>query len=314
MQIVFLDKATITLNGDIDFSCLRALGTYKGFDTCTEDEAVAKANTADVIITNKVPITRQVLAALDNLKLIAVIATGYNNIDLEAARRQNIVVCNVRGYAINSVPQHTFALILNLATKVHLYNADVHAGKWQGASGFTLLSYPTFELSGKTIGIIGFGTIGREVAKIAKAFGMKILAHSASGVKDAIYPQTDLDTLQSDIVTIHCPLTPQSSNLIEAAAIAKMKETAFLINTARGGIINEQALADALNSGRIAGAATDVLTVEPPKDGNVLLNARNLIITAHSAWSTLESRQRLVNETANNIKAFIAGCPVNVVI
>jgi glycerate dehydrogenase len=314
MRIVFLDQSTITLD-DIDFSCFQKLGDYSEYPSSTEDEAISRSRDAKVIIVNKVPVTKEVIQSLGALKLVCVIATGYNNVDLPAAREANVTVCNVAGYAINTVPQHTFALILNLATQMHRYDADVKAGAWQKAPIFTMLTYPTFELAGKTIGIIGFGAIGRGVARIAEGFGMTVFAYDPMGIKHSHYHNTDLDTLlqKSDIVTLHCPLTDQTRNLIDCAALSKMKKSALIINTARGGIVDESALAEALNTGRIAGAGFDVLTQEPPKNGNVLLQAKNIILTPHSAWSTVEARQKLVDETAENIKAFFEGKPRNVV-
>ncbi|MFH1614343.1 MAG: D-2-hydroxyacid dehydrogenase [Planctomycetota bacterium] len=315
MKIVFLDESTITLN-DIDFSALQTLGNYTSYPNSTGNEAIERAADAEIIIVNKVCISRRVVEALKHLRLVAVIATGFNNVDIEAAKEKAVRVCNVAGYAARTVPQHTFALILNLATKVYKYSQDVQAGKWQAGSTFTLLTYPTFELAGKTIGIIGFGTIGKGIAQIAEGFGMKVLVHDIVQFDSEKYKRTDLDTLlrNSDIVTLHCPLTEETRDLINETAISKMKKTALIINTARGGIVNEQALTDALNSGRIAGAGVDVLTEEPPKNGNVLLCAKNIIITPHCAWSTVEARQRLVDETAENIKAFIAGHPRNVIV
>lgn len=315
MKIIFLDESTITM-GDIDFSPLRTLGEYTGYPNSGEDETVGRAALAEIVIANKAPLTRRVIQNLKKLRLIAVIATGYNNVDLESAKTERVKVCNVPGYAANSVPQHVFALILNLATRAYLYDRDVKSGKWRNAAFFTLLTYPTFELSGKTIGIIGFGTIGRAVAGIAETFEMKVLAFSAHGIKDNTYPNTALDTIfrESDIISVHCPLTEETRNLINAAAFAGMKKTAFLINTARGGIVDENALADALNTGKIAGAGVDVLTEEPPKKGNVLIDAKNIIITPHSAWSTVEARQKLVDETALNIRAFIDGQQRNIVV
>lgn len=314
MKIVFLDESTITLD-DIDFGCLKRLGSYRSYPVSEEGDVIARAKGADVIITNKVWITESSMAALPTLRLVTVIATGYNNVDIAAAGKRGIRVCNVAGYAANTVPQHTFALILNLATKAYRYHADIQAGQWASASTFTLLTYPTFELAGKTIGIIGYGVIGRGVARIAEAFGMSVLAYDAAGITDSRYPNTPVDDLlrQSDVVTLHCPLTEQTRHLIDAPALAKMKPTAMLINTARGGIVDEESLADALNSGRLAGAGFDVLTVEPPHAGNVLLSAKNMILTPHSAWSTVEARQKLVDETALNIRAFADGQPRNVV-
>ena len=314
MKIVFLDESTLTL-GDVDFSRLHSLGEYARYDNSTEEEIIERAAAADIVIANKAPMTRKVIQSLPTLKLVTVIATGYNNVDIEAARERGVRVCNVPGYAADSVPQHTFALILNLATRACQYHADVQAGAWQRASSFTLLSYPTFELKGKTIGIIGFGGIGRGVARLAKAFGMEVLAYDPYAGAQPKAATTRLDDLlrPSDVVTVHCPLTEETRNLIDAEALARMKPSAILINTARGGIVNEEALAEALDSGRLAGAGIDVLTQEPPTGGNALLRARNVVITPHSAWSTLEARQRLVDRTADNIKAFVEGHPQNVV-
>lgn len=314
MKIAFLDESTVTQD-DIDFSGLKSLGVYTRYPNSNEEQTIERAADAEIIIVNKVLIYRKVIQALEKLRMVSVLATGYNNVDPEAAKEKGIRVCNVPGYAANSVPQHTFALILNLATKAYLYDGDIKSGKWGKASSFTLLTYRTFELTGKTIGIIGFGAIGRGVARIAEGLGMKVLAHDAYDIRESAYPNTDLDTVltESDIVTVHCPLTEETRNLIDADAIARMKKTALLINTSRGGIINEDALAEALNTGRIAGAGADVLTVEPPKKGNVLINAKNIIMTPHSAWSTREARQKLVDETAENIKAFIEGRERNVV-
>jgi glycerate dehydrogenase len=314
MNIVFLDRATITLD-DIDFSGIRSLGTYCEYPNSTEEQVIERAAEADVIIANKAPITKLVLNTLKKLKLIAIVATGYNNVDIAAARLKDVTVCNVAGYAVSTVPQHTFALILNLVTKAYKYYSDIQNGKWHDATSFTLLSYPTYELAGKTIGIVGFGAIGRQVAKIAEAFDMRVLAFDVCEFKNSRYESVDLDTLlkNSDIVTLHCPLTEQTRNLIDAVALSKMRKTALLINTARGGIVDEHALADALNSGRLAGAGFDVLTQEPPKNGNILFMAKNVILTPHSAWSTIEARQRLIDETVRNIKAFFESDPRNVV-
>jgi len=315
MKIVFLDESTIT-RGDMDFSCFEALGTYVGYPLSDEAEIIERAAGADAVIANTARMNRRVLDSLPNLRMVGVIATGYNNIDLDSAREKGVRVCNVAGYAANSVPQHTFALILNLASRVYRYDADVRAGDWQQAPIFTLLSYPTFELAGKTLGIVGFGTIGKNVARIAEAFLMNVLAYDAFGIKDDMYPNIDMDTLlaESDIVTLHCPLTEDTRNLIDEDAIAKMKRTAMIINTARGGIIDEPALAGALNNGRLAGAGIDVVEEEPPKNGNVLFTAQNCVLTPHAAWSTVEARQKLVDETAENIKAFSEGGERNVIV
>lgn len=315
MRIFFVDDTDIGLNGDIDFAGLQALGEYRSLPNGTEAEIIAHGAGTEIIAVNKAQITAPIFAALTTLRLVAVTATGYNNVDLDAARAAGVTVSNVAGYAGDTVPQHAFALILNLATKAYRYAADVERGDWQRSSSFTLLRYPAFELKGLTIGIIGFGVIGRGVARIAEGFGMRVLANDAFPIRNSAYGNTPLDELlaASDFVTIHSPLTEETRNLIDAAALAKMKPTSYLINTARGGIVDEEALATALHEGRLAGAGFDVLTEEPPTAGNPLLDAPNIILTPHSAWSTREARQALIDQTAINIRAFIAGTPRNVV-
>ena len=315
VRLVFLDDAMYSLDGDVDFSGIADQGDYARYANSTPEEAVERARGAHVLIANKAKVTAAAIAAGADLRLVAAAATGYDNVDVQAAGARGIPVCNVPGYAEHTVPQHAFALILNLATQAHRYAADVQAGDWAAADGFTLLRYPTFELHGKAIGVIGFGAIGRGVARIAEGFGMRVIAHDALGIPDGAYPNTPIDALlrAADVVTVHVPLTPATRNLIDAGAIALMKRSALLINTARGGIVDEAALADALNRGRLAGAGFDVLTVEPPRAGNPLLTARNALITPHSAWSTREARQNLITRTAENIRAFLAGAPRNLV-
>jgi len=314
MKIIFPDRATIDM-GDMDFSSVEACGQFISFADTHDGEVPERCRDSQIIIANKVKMTRTVLERLPDLKMISVIATGYNNVDVDFAREKNIAVCNVPGYAVRTVPQHTFTLILNLATKVCRYSSDVASGEWQNASSFTLLRYRTFELSGKTLGIIGMGSIGKAVADIAAGFGMRVIFFSRKGDSYKDFEGVDLKTLliRSDIVTVHCPLTPGTLNMIGKEELALMKPSALLINTARGGIVNEEALAEALNNETIAGAGTDVLSVEPPANGNVLLTAKNCLITPHSAWSTVEARQLLVEETARNIQAFLKGEKRNVV-
>lgn len=316
MKIVFLDQSSIVLDNDMDFSSIEVLGEFVSYPNSTKSEAIERAKDAETVIVNKVQMTREVISHLPQLKHIAVIATGYNNVDLKAAKEKGITVSNVSGYARYSVPQHAFALILNLVTRAYRYHNDIANGAWSRSPNFTLLTYPTFELRGKTLGIIGFGAIGKNVARIARAFDMKVLIHDVVEIDDPEYQNYSLDELlsHSDIITIHCPLTPQTSNLIDAKALKKMKNTAILINTARGGIVDEEALIDALKKREIAGAGFDVLSQEPPKPDHPLLQSiKNLILTPHSAWSTREARQTLINEVAENIKAFVEGRKRNIV-
>ena len=314
MKIVFLDEGTISLNHDVDYSAIKSLGELVCYPQSNEEETVKRASGAETVIVNKVQMTEDVIRKLPDLKHIAVIATGYNNIDLKAAANAGIRVTNVRGYALYTVPQHVFALILNIATRVQDYHKDVLSGKWQQASTFNLLSYPTFELAGKTIGIIGFGTIGRGVARIAEGFDMKILVHTPSLPVDSKYQNSSLDELlgAADIVTLHCPLTSTNRHMINSDTLNRMKSSGLLINTARGELIEEEALAQALKTGRIAGAGLDVLGEEPPKDSPLLGDLKNLIITPHCSWSAREARQRLIDEVGENIQAFAKGQERNV--
>jgi len=315
MRIVFLDEGTISLNHDVDYSAIKSQGKLICYLQSSKEETVKRASGAETVIVNKVPMTEDVIQELPDLKHIAVIATGYNNIDLKAASDAGICVTNVRGYALYTVPQHAFTLILNIATRVQDYHRDVLSGKWQQASTFNLLSYPTFELAGKTIGIIGFGTIGKGVARIAKGFDMNILVHTPSLPVDSKYQNSSLDELLSaaDIITLHCPLTSTNRHMINFDTLNRMKSSALLINTARGELIEEKALAQALKNGRIAGAGLDVLTEEPPKENPLLGGLKNLIITPHCSWSAREARQRLVDEVGKNIQAFAKGQERNVI-
>lgn len=316
MDIIFLDSDTISLNQDIDFKPLREQGNLKLFSISNQDNPADYVRDAEVIITNKIVINADTIRRLEALKLICVIATGYNNVDTSAAKKYNKLVANVPGYAQHSVSQHTFALILNLATSCCRYAGDVNGGLWQKSRTFNMLSYPGFELYGKTIGIIGFGTIGRAVAGIAEGFGMKVLAHDVGDISDTGYSNTEFEQLikESDIISLHCPLTDKTRDLISAREFGMMKNTAIIINTARGGIINEQDLASALKQGQISGAGIDVLGQEPPKDRiSLLRESSNIMVTPHCAWSARETRQRLVDITSKNIQAFRQGHPVNLV-
>lgn len=313
MKAVFLDYESLDKN-DLDFSQLEA-----GFDelvlfpTTTQAQLLERVQEAEVIISNKVVVDAATLQQCSQLKLILISATGTNNIDLVQAAKQGIVVCNCQGYGTAAVAQHTLSLMLALATSLIQYDRAVKQGQWNKALQFCLLDFPIIELAGKILGIIGYGELGQAVAKLAEAFGMKVLVGSLPNrpTDASRIPFADL-LLQVDFLSLHCPLTNDTRDLIDAQAFEAMKPSAFLINCARGGIVNEAALADALRQGKIAGAATDVLTVEPPKDGNLLLadDIPNLIITPHSAWGSVDARQRIVQQMVENVEAFKAGQPI----
>lgn len=317
MKITFLDESTLSLNGDVDFSQFSSLGEYVAWPLTTPPEVVSHADDSDVLIVNKVRLGKAEIDALPNLKHIAVIATGVDNVDLEAAGARGIRVTNVGGYGRYTVCQHAFALILALTDRVVDYHRDVSKGDWDKSTSFTLLRYPTFELAGKTLGVIGFGAIGRGAARIGEGFGMKVRAYDAFDFEHPPYENEPLDTVlsASDVVTIHAPLTEATRNLIGERELALMRKGSLIVNTGRGGIINEAALLQALESGHIGGAGLDVLETEPPK-GNPLVGRTdlNLVITPHSAWSAVEARQRLIDGVAANIQAWQNGADRNVVV
>ena len=313
MKAVFLDYASLDQN-DLDFSELQAVfENLTLYPASTEEQVLERIQEADVVITNKVRISAEVIQQLPQLKLILISATGTNNVDLVQAKKSGIVVCNCQAYGTSAVAQHTLMLMLALSTSVIQYHQAVQKGEWQKAQQFCLLDFPIVELAGKTLGIIGYGELGQAVAQLAKAFGMRIMVGALPN-RPQREGRVQLDELlsQADYVTLHCPLTDETKDLIDAKAFDRMKSSAFLINCARGGIVNEQALADALIHKKIAGAATDVLTVEPPKQGNVLLdtNIPNLIITPHSAWGSVDARQRIVQQLMENVIAFQNGQPI----
>ncbi|WP_457787927.1 2-hydroxyacid dehydrogenase [Pseudomonas sp. PL-6] len=311
-RAVFLDHASLDL-GDLNLQPLQQAFATLTLHAQTAPEQVAeRLQGAQVAISNKVPLTAATFAACPELKLVLVTATGTNNVDLAAARAHGVVVSNCQGYGTPSVAQHCLMLLLALATRLPDYQRDVAAGRWQQASQFCLLDHPIVELEGKTLGLLGHGELGGAVARLAEAFGMQVLLGQLPGRP----PREDRIALhellpQVDALTLHCPLNEQTRNLIGAAELALMKPQAFLINTARGGLVDEQALADALRRGHLGGAATDVLLQEPPKDGNPLLAADipRLIVTPHNAWGSREARQRIVGQVAENAAAFFAGAP-----
>lgn len=317
MKIVVLDGYALN-PGDLSWAEVEALGEVICYDRTASEQVLERAAGADVLLTNKTPLTAEILEHLPDLKFIGVLATGYNVVDIEAARRRGILVSNVPAYGTPSVAQHVFALLLELCSHTQEHSQAVRSGQWGACPDFCFWNYPIMELAGQTMGIVGYGRIGRAVAGIAAAFGMQVLAYSPSRSGRPLesgFAWVELADLlaQADVVSLHCPLTADTTGLINTARLRGMKPTAFLINTARGPLIDEQALADALNAGVIAGAGLDVLQQEPPADGSPLLTAKNCIITPHMAWASRQARQRLMTVTAQNIAAFAAGKPQNVV-
>lgn len=307
-----------SLGPGLDFTALeRAVGRWDWHERTAPDEVPARVADAEVVVSNKVPLGEEAFAGAGRLRLVCVAATGVNNVDLEAAARHGVTVCNATDYATPAVVQHTLALLLALATRLEDYHAAVRAGRWAEAPHFCLLDYPITELAGRVLGIVGYGALGRGVAAAAAGLGMEVRVAARAGSAHVPEGRVALAGLleTADAISVHCPLTPETRGLIGAAELARMKPSAFLINTARGGIVDEEALAAALRAGTIAGAGFDVLTEEPPRRGNPLLadDIPNLILTPHSAWGTHGARQRLVEQVALNIEAFADGRPRNVV-
>ncbi len=311
---VALDTSAVTC-GDIDFTPFEELGEIVLFNEPSKEELYALASDIDAIIVNKVLIDRELLAHAPKLVYVGLFATGYNNIDLQACRERGIVVSNVPAYSTNAVTQHVFALLLSLMGKIPEYAASVRNGDWIQSKAFCYFPWPTYEISGKTFGIIGYGSIGRSVAKVADAFGARVIVNTRTQPSDCPYELVSKETIfrTADIVSLHCPLTEQTAKLVNADTLAMMKPTAYLINAARGGLVDEPALAAALNEGRIAGAGVDTISEEPMKADNPLLGAKNCIITPHIAWVPHETRARLVQIALSNLKAFLARKPQNVV-
>ena len=316
MKIVVLDGYALN-PGDLSWEVFRQFGEVTVYDRTPDTLIPERIGDADIILLNKTPITAAVLDACPTVKLICVLATGYNVVDCDAAKARGIPVCNVPAYGTAAVAQFTFALLLELCHRVGLHSDSVHAGDWCASPDFCYWRTPQMELAGKTMGIIGFGRIGRAVGAIAKAFGMQVLAYNRSRCAEgeAIGAYVELDTLlaKSDIVSLHCPLTPQTQGIISKETLSKMKDGAILINTARGPLMDEEAVAAALDSGKLRGAAMDVISQEPMVKTNPLLGAQNCIITPHMAWAPVESRQRIVDCTVRSIQGFLQGEPINVV-
>lgn len=313
-KIVVLDGYAMN-PGDLSFAGLEALGDCTVYDFTRPEEVISRAQDAEMVLTNKTRLTAEMIAAMPKLEYIGVLATGYNNVDIEAARQRGIVVANVPAYSTASVAQLAFAHILNITMQVQHHSEEVHKGRWMRNRDFCFWDNTLIELEGKTIGLVGFGNTGQATAAIALGFGMKVLAYTSKS-QDKLpegVRSVSLDELfnSSDIVSLHCPLTPETRGLVNAERIAQMKSTAILINTSRGPVVDERALADALNAGRLYAAGVDVLSSEPPKADNPLLTAKNCYITPHIAWATKEARERLMAITTENVRAFLDGHPIN---
>jgi glycerate dehydrogenase len=310
MKIVVLDGYTVT-QADLSFDFLNAYGEAKIYERMEQHQAISRIGDAEIVLTNKAQLTREIMEACPKMKYISVLATGFNVVDIAAARDKGITVSNVPAYSTESVAQHTFALILELLSSAGPHNTAVKAGDWTSSGDFCFCLGTLKELSNKTLGLIGYGNIGKAVERIARAFNMKVLVNNRTPFPGSVNLETVLK--ESDIVSLHCPLTDKNAKFINADALSEMKRGAYLINTARGGLIDEAALANALNEGRIAGAGLDVLSTEPPDASNPLLSAKNCIITPHIAWATLEARKRLLQTTEQNVKGFVENKPINVV-
>lgn len=316
MKIVVLDGYALN-PGDLSWDFLKPFGDYTVYDRTPEDQIVSRIGDAEIILLNKTPISAAVLAACPSVKLICVLATGYNVVDCAAAKERGIPVCNVPDYGTAAVAQFTFALLLELCHQVGHHGQTVRDGKWCSCPDFCYWDTPQMELAGKTLGIIGFGRIGRAVGRIANAFGMKVIAYNRSQCEEgkAIGSYVNLEELltTADIISLHCPLSAENTGIIHADSIAKMKDGVILINTARGPLVDEAAITAALESGKVRGFACDVVSNEPMKESNPLKSAPNCIVTPHMAWSPVESRQRIADCTERSIRAFLDGNPINTV-
>lgn len=313
MKITVLDGFAVN-PGDLSWDILAPYGTVTVYDrTDSTEESIRRIGDSEIVLVNKTPLPAAVIDACPSIRMIGMLATGYNIVDVDCARRNGIPVCNVPCYSTDSVAQFTIALLLEACHHCGRHNVLVHEGAWTSCQDFCLWTTPQIELAGKTLGIIGYGRIGAKTADIARALGMNVIAFSRSRHEGV--PCVDLDTLlrQSDVISLHCPLFPETAEVIHADAIAKMKDGVILINTARGGLLDEQAVADGLASGKIRAAAVDVTTIEPIRKENPLFSAPNCIITPHMAWTPIEARRRLLNTVRDNIKAFAEGKPINVV-
>jgi len=313
-RITVLDWDTVS-TGDIKESEIFSDGDITFYGLTSAEQTTGRIAGSNIVLCNKVLITEEIIKSCPDLKYIGLFATGFNNIDIKAAKEHGITVCNAGSYSTDAVAQHTFALILQHYSKVSLYREYTESGKWITSPTFSAFPYPMYELAGRTIAVVGFGSIGKAVAKIADAFGMKVIVNTRTKPENCSYELVSLDDAfrRADIITFHCPLTEATKGAISRERIALMKESAVIINTSRGPVADEQALADALNSGRIAGAGLDVLEYEPMRKDCPLISAKNCIITPHVAWAPLETRRRLINIVNSNIRAYLNGTPENVV-
>lgn len=316
MKIVILDGFALN-PGDLSWDSIKKLGECSFYDRTSPADVLERASGADALIINKVVISKALIDQLPQLKYIGVTATGYNVVDIQAAVERNITVTNIPAYSTDSVAQMVFSHILNVANRVQLHATSVGNGEWTKCPDFSYSKSPQVELAGKTLGIVGYGQIGQKVAKIGQAFGMKVIFQNRSEKtnlpSEIIQKSLSEVFMESDFVSLNCPLTAENKEFVNRALLDKMKPAAVLINTGRGGLINEKDLADALNSGRIAAACLDVLSTEPPAVDNPLITAKNCFITPHIAWATFEARQRLLNITVDNLNSYIAGMPKNVI-
>lgn len=317
MKIVVLDGYTLN-PGDLTWDGLREFGSLKVYDRTNEDDVIKRIKDAEIVYTNKTPISKETIDSCNNLKFIGVLATGYNIVDVEAAKKRGIVVSNIPTYGTNSVSQFAIALLLEICHHIGEHSRAVKNGEWTNNKDWCFWNYPLIELDKKTMGIIGFGRIGQKTSQIAQALGMKILAYDEYRnlqLENENCKYTSLDDLleKSDVITLHCPLLPSTEGIINKHNIKKMKDGVIIINNSRGPLIVEEDLRDALNSGKVAGAACDVAATEPIEKDSPLLEAKNIIITPHISWAPKESRERLMNIAVSNLKAFIDGEPVNTV-
>lgn len=316
MKIVILDGHAVN-PGDLSWDCFNVFGDVTVYEYTEESQILDRIGDAEIVMTNKTPLTAESFARCPNIRLVCVLATGYNVVDCNAASKRNIPVCNVPDYGTAAVAQFTFSLLLEICNAVGHHNNAVHKGDWENSPYFCFWDTPQMELAGKTLGIIGFGRIGRAVGRIAKAMGMEVLAYNRSRCPEGeqIGKYVDLDTLLANahIISLHCPLTDQTAGIINKDALSKMKGGAILLNTARGGLLNEEDVASALRTGKLSAAAVDVVSSEPISTDNPLLSAPNCIITPHMAWAPIETRQRILDCTVASIEGFLAGKPVNTV-